>query len=265
MSFQPVIPAAGLAGWRFLERTYDAQYSAFQKAPELTRDSDYFAANIAKISSAEQLVSDRRLLRVALGAFGLESDINNRFFVQKILEEGSINTDSLANRLSDTRYKKFSAAFGFGPSEFTRTRLAVFAPDIASRFHQQEFEIAVGQQDDTMRIALFAKRELEQVATSDASVNAKWFTIMGQPPLRSMFETIFQLPSSVGQIDIDQQLGIFKDRAESVFGSSDIKQFSDPTNLDQAVTQYIARSQLQAYSAFSAGSIALTLLQSAAR
>ena len=81
MSFQPVIPAAGLAGWRFLERTYDAQFSAFNAAPELVRDTDYFAANITTVSSAEDLVSDRRLLRVALGAFGLENDIDNRFFI----------------------------------------------------------------------------------------------------------------------------------------------------------------------------------------
>ena len=35
MSFQPTIPLAGIAGWRFLERTQAAQQAAFEKGPEL--------------------------------------------------------------------------------------------------------------------------------------------------------------------------------------------------------------------------------------
>ena len=40
---------------------------------------------------------------MALGAFGLQDDINNRYFIRKILEEGTTNEDALANRFSDTR------------------------------------------------------------------------------------------------------------------------------------------------------------------
>lgn len=266
MSFQPVIPAAGIAGWRFLERTYDAQFSAFNAAPEIVRDTDYFSAKIADVSSAEDLVSDRRLLRVALGAFGLENDIDNRFFIQKILEDGTLNDDALANRLSDTRYQEFSAAFGFGSFEISPVKFSDFAPNITERYRQQEFEIAVGQQSDTMRIALFAQRELGKIAESDMSEDAKWFTIMGQPPLRSMFETTFNLPASFGQIDIDQQLTILKDRADSQFGSDNVAQFAAQDAQDELVTQYVARSQLKAFnSVASSGSIALTLLQSAGR
>lgn len=263
MSFQPVIPASGLSGWRFLQRTYESQFSAFQSGPAIVRDIDYFSKNIASVNSAEDLVSDRRLLRVALGAFGLESDINNKFFIQKILEDGTLNDDALSNRLSDKRYHEFSAAFGFGALEISPVKFSDFPQSIADRYSQQEFEIAVGQQDDTMRIALFAQRELGNIASSDMSDNAKWFTIMGQPPLRSMFETTFNLPASFGQIDLDQQLGVFKDRAGAQFGNSTVSQFLQPDILDDLITQYVARSQLSAFNAVaSPGSIALTLLQS---
>ena len=91
MTFQPVIPVGGLAGWGFLNRTMQVQTTAFQKSPTLLRDTEYFAQNIGDIQSADQLVSDRRLLRVALGAFGLSDDINNTHFVRKILSDGTID------------------------------------------------------------------------------------------------------------------------------------------------------------------------------
>src|SRR5690606_39015084 len=89
MSFQPTIPMGGLAGWRFLERTAAAQRAAFERGPELARDIAYFQERIAAVGSAEELVADRRLLKVALGAFGLEDEIDKKAFVRKVLEGGT--------------------------------------------------------------------------------------------------------------------------------------------------------------------------------
>ena len=96
MTYQPVLPLSGYAGWALLNRTIAVQTAAFNKSPEITRDTDYFAANISKVTTAEDLVKDRRLLRVALGAFGLDDDINNKAFIQKVLSDGSLNADALA-------------------------------------------------------------------------------------------------------------------------------------------------------------------------
>ncbi len=259
--FQPIVPDVGLAGWRFLQRTYDTQFETFSKNTDLQRDTEYFLENIGEITTAEALVRDRRLLTVALGAFGLQDDINNSFFIQKVLEEGSVNEDALAVRFSDPRYQELSQAFGFGPGEFLKTGQTLFAEAIVSRFQTNSFEVAAGQQNDAMRIALFAQRELEEVAVMDGSVNTKWFTIMGDPPLRQLFEKALGLPASVGQIDIDQQLGIFKERSQSVFGSDDPALFADPDVRDDAITKFILRDQLSAFGGGqSSTSIALTLL-----
>ena len=76
MSFQPVIPLAGYAGWTFLKRTMEKQQAALQATPANQRDEAYFRANVGKVNSAKELVADRRLLKVALTAFGLEADID---------------------------------------------------------------------------------------------------------------------------------------------------------------------------------------------
>lgn len=74
MSFQPLLPLTGYAGWQFLQSTLETQQARFAENPENARDREYFKENIGKITSAEDLVSDYRLLRVALGAYGLSDD-----------------------------------------------------------------------------------------------------------------------------------------------------------------------------------------------
>ncbi|MEM7519456.1 MAG: DUF1217 domain-containing protein [Pseudomonadota bacterium] len=261
--FQPVIPSDGLAGWRFLNRTYDSQLATFSASNEIKRDTDYFIENIGNVTTAEELVSDRRLLTVALGAFGLQDDINNRFFIQKILEEGTQAPDALANRFADSRYREFSEAFGLGPNEFRGNILSNFGPETVAQFEANSFEQAAGNQSNAMRVALYAERTLPDLATGSQSVDAKWFTVMGDPPLRQFFEKALNLPSTIGQIDIDQQLGVFKERAQSVFGTDDFSQLTTDEGLDDAITKYIVREQLDTSNGgLSGGAIALTLLQS---
>ncbi len=259
--FQPIIISQGLSGWQFLKSTYDRQFEAFSQSTELKRDTDYFAEKIGSIETAEELVSDRRLLTVALGAFGLEDDINNRFFIQKMLEEGTTADDALANRFTDTRYRNLSEAFGFGPGELRGGILPSFANEIVDLYEAASFEIATGEQDESMRIALYAERTLPDVVSTDSSATAKWFSIMGQPPLRSLFETALGLPSEFGQVDIDQQVEVFEERANRILGVSDPSDFADPEVMDTLVTNYLARSQLNTFGAgASSGAIALALL-----
>lgn len=260
--FQPIVPADGLAGWRFLQRTYEAQANTFNQSVAIKRDADYFAEKIGQVTSAEELVADRRLLTVALGAFGLQDDLNNRFFIRKVLEEGTGSNDTLAMRLSDTRYRELSDAFGFGPSVAVATSQSGFAGDIVDRFQANSFEVAAGEQNSAMRVALYAQRELPELARDTSSLNAKWFTILGDPPLRELFEKALNLPSSIGQIDIDQQLETFKNKAQSLFGTSELSAFEDPEAVQDVITKFIVRDQISGFNAvLSGGSIALTLLQ----
>ncbi|MBK0325731.1 DUF1217 domain-containing protein [Rhodobacteraceae bacterium F11138] len=263
MSYMPVIPNTGLAGWQFLQRTYDAQFEAFNTSSQLQREADYFTDNIGDIQSAEDLVADRRLLKVALGAYGLQDDIDNRYFIQKILSDGVGSDDALANKLSDERYARLSEAFGFGPGETATTGLAGKMADVVQLYRTQSFEVSVGEQDDTMRVALYAQRELTELAEKDVSEETKWFTLMGLAPLRSMFETALGLPSAFGQIDIDQQLEVLQDKTAAITGDDSVSQFSDPENLEKLTTHYLARSQIAGLNAAnSSGANALALLQS---
>lgn len=389
MTYVPVVPTGGAAGWAFLQRTREAQQAAFADSASVTRETERFAERIGEVGSAEELVADRELLTVALGAFGLSDDLNNRFYIQRILEEGATDDRALANRLTDRRYAELAGAFTFeapapsaaelvvasyptrsagelvakrdgdherrlelimlrelappdpdGPevSEETRWRtvatsrasMAVlsealdlpagfgalplsdrasalqaaaqarfgedaidriaeprvieellgsflvdpplpalaqpgFAEGIIARYEARGFEEAVGEQAPDMRLVLNLQRELPALADRAAGVDTLWFTVMGTPPLREVFETAFGLPTSFGTLDVDRQLEVFKERAQGTFGDEGVAQFSDPEAMDELTRLFLARSQIaqSANAGLSSTSVALTLLSGA--
>lgn len=262
MTFQPVVPGSGLAGWAFLQSTMQRQTEVFNKSPNLARDSDYFTQNIGAVRTADDLVSDRRLLRVALGAFGLQDDIDSRAFIRKILEEGTRDEGALANRLTDSRYKKLAEAFGFDRLTGPRTAQTGFSSEIVGLYRRRSFEVAVGQQDQALRLGLNAMRELPEIARSDQSENAKWFTIMGTQPLRQVFETVLGLPTGFGKLDLDRQLAIFKGRADRQLGIGKLEELADPAAVEKLVERFLLMDQVKSFGAQSSNAIALTLLQS---
>ena len=260
MSFQPVLPLSGYAGWLFLERTADTQRATFNESVPMQRATDAFREKIGAIRSAEDLVNDRALLGVALGAFGLDDDINNKFFIRKILEEGTREPEALANRLADNRYADFSEAFGFGEVGGPRTALSFFADEIIDRYEAKQFEKAVGDQDTDMRLALNLAPALGDIVDGSASDTARWFGMMGNAPLRSLFETALGFPSSFGTIDLDQQLEQFRDRSQATFGTSQIGDLLSPENQEKMIRLFMIRSEA-ANMDYSGTSVALTLMQ----
>lgn len=263
MTFQPVIPFSGNAGWSFLQRTLESQQETFEKGTVLQRDVDYFRENIGSVDTAADLVADRRLLTVALGAFGLDDDLPNKAFIQKVLDEGTLERDAFANKLADSRYASLADAFGFDLSP-PNTKLSTFPDQIIESFETRQFEIAVGNSNESMRLALGLGRELDDITSRDLSEDALWFTIMGTPPLRAVFEAALNLPASIGALDIDRQLEIFKAKTSQSFGDSSVRQFTDPENQEELLRRFFVGSDLANATSSSAvrGSVALSLLQS---
>ncbi len=263
MSFSPVAPLSGIAGLRFLDRTWDSQFKAFESQAQMTRDIDYFKENIAEIDSAEKLVADRRLLRVALGAFGLDEEIGKKYFIGRILAEGTDNPQSLANRFVDPRYRTFSEAFGFGNLLGPNTGQPGFADSVISQFKERQFEVAIGESDDNLRLAVGFRREIQQFANAGNAADSAWFSVLGNRPLRAVFEQAFSLPSEFGTLDIDRQKATLQERSRSLFGNSSLAAFKDPENVDRLLNQFLARAQISAQpSGTSSQFVALSILSS---
>jgi hypothetical protein len=258
--FLPVVPGGGLAGWSFLERTRARQEEAFAQTPAVVRRTSEFAERIGKVTSAEQLVGDRVLLEVALGAFGLEGDIRNRFFIRRVLEDGVSAPSALANRLADKRYLALAEAFGFGERAGGNVGRPGFAADIISRYRERQFEVAVGQANPDMRIALGLGREIAEIAGRRLTNDGRWFTAMAAPPVRVALERALGLPREVGAVDIDRQLALFKERAAARFGTSDFAALASSEGRERLLRSFLTAPESQAGPATTRGAGALALL-----
>lgn len=262
MTFVPAIPLSGIPGWQLLQRTQEAQFETFEKSPQLDREITYFQENIWKVTSAEELVNDRQLFKVALGAFGLEDEIDKKFFIQKALQEGTDDPGSFANSLVDPRYAKISEAFGFGNLAGPNNILSDFSTKIVAQYKERQFEVAVGEADNALRLAMNFKREISDYANASDPDGTAWFSLMGSTPMREVMEAALSLPSAFGSLDVDLQQSTFREKSRSVFGDSSLAVFNDPEIVDKAINTYLAREQIKSGpTALTAGAGALQLLQ----
>jgi hypothetical protein len=261
MTYVPAVTGGGYAGWQFLQRTLEKQVEAHATSPVPQRDQAYFRDTIAGVTTAEQLVSDRRLLSVALTAFGLGEDLPNRAYVQKVLESDSAEPGSFVNRLTDKRYHALAKAFGFGDLGLPRTGLPGFADNILTGYRDRSFEASVGEQSGSMRLALALDRDLGGLATEGSTEATKWFTVLGTPSLRTVFETAFNLPSSFGALDLDRQVDILRDRTQRLTGADTVSQFADADALDTLIQRFFLAEQMQQVQSVTGQTAALSLLQ----
>ena len=133
MTFTPVIVGTGLTGFAYLQRTGAAQQTTLQNTEQNKRESAQLAEKLPSIQSSEDLMDDRMMLRIALGAFGLDEDINNRAFIKQVLDSDMGDDTSFANRLSDKRYASLARAFGFNTEAGSQVPGTQEASELAQR------------------------------------------------------------------------------------------------------------------------------------
>lgn len=259
MSYTVQVGQGGYLGWKLLERTATTQRAAFERDPQIQRSRDYVAQKLPQVRTAEQLVSDYRLLNVTLRAFGLEADVNNRLFIRKVLEADPEDSSSLVNRLSDKRYLNLNKAFGMGKGDGTAAGADV--DKVLDLYVSKSFERNIGTRHQEIELALNARRELPALAAAESSDNTKWYQILSSQPLRKVFEGAFGLGSTFGRLPLDRQVEEMKTRLDRLTGSGSIAQFGAPEKLESLLKTYLLRSGMNSGGAITPYSAALTILR----
>lgn len=259
MPFTPAIPTGGLAGWNFLQSSLDKQTEIFNRSPDIQRDVDYFRENIGSLTTLDEFMSDRRLLKVALGAFGLGEEINKGAFVRKILEEGTTDSSAFAVRLNNPDYLDLAETFSVSDGNLSIN--STTAEQIIADYQKESFEVELGNVDNSMRLALNFRTEIAELANAGLSENAGWFRAMGSVPLRTVLEGAFNLPTSFSQLDVDRQKEILSDKANQLLGGKTVDIFSNPEVVESAIRRFLVTEQInQGPSTTTPGFAALSIL-----
>lgn len=260
MSFQPFVLGTGLPGWNLLNATLEMQKSAFNQSRPTLSDSNYFLERFADINSPDDIVSDRRLMRVVLGAYGLSDDIENRYFIKTVMAEGVADPEALANRLADRRYRALAADFDFSGLSPTHKADPGLSSRTVENFRNQTFEIEIGKADNDMRLALGFSRELSTVWRAASSNSAAWYQILATPPLREVLQTSLGLPSEFVRLDIDDQHSRIQAKAQSVFGTNDTGELAGAALANQITQRFLLIRQAGSMSGRTSLQTALVLL-----
>ena len=260
MVFRPVIPLSGVAGYNFLQSTYDQQLEAFSGSTQIQNDRTYIEERLSSPIAVEDLLSDRRLLRISLTAFGLAGEETKGGLVRRVLESVSDPDDSLLQRLNNPDYVRFAEAFE--PDADGNISIPPEALlKITLQFETELFETAVGDVDADQRLSLNYQSDIETLVGEGSSDTAILFRLLGNVPVRRLLEGALNLPEAFRTLPIERQSEELREQLQSKFGISDLNELTSAENIDRVVTRFHAiRSATQGPNALTPGAVALTLL-----
>lgn len=256
---QPAIPMSGLAGWSFLQSTYNRQLETFSDSASVKNDRAYMSEKLSKPVSLDDFMSDRRLLRVTMTAFDLGGEEWKGGFIRKVLEEAATPDSTFLERLNNPAYTKFAETFAF--EDGTLSLDADKIEQLGENFETAAFRIAVGDVDENMRLSLNYQQKIVDIAGTGSSNDAIAYRILGSPPVKAVLEAALNLPSDISKQPIEKQAEILRDKLSSSFGISDLSQLTDPDNVNAVIRRFhVMETVNNGPSAMTPGYTALTLL-----
>lgn len=166
-------------------------------------EAEYYSAQMQKIGSVKEFLSDPRLVAFVLTANGIDVKSVDAEFMAKIFVSDLDDPKSFVNQQADRSFRKIVASFNFGPDG------KVVRPDeaeIQSRrgvyqtvdsYVRQMMEEEAGADNAGVRLALYFERKASSVSSP--------YDMLADDALFQVFKVIFSLPDEVGSADIDAQ------------------------------------------------------------
>jgi hypothetical protein len=198
--------------------------------PQVARETAYYLANIGKVKSIDDLLANDRLFTFAMKAFGLGDMAYAKAFMRKVLEGGTDDSSSFANKLTDPRYKDFAAVFNFVRYGPATTAFDTSQQGAVDRYLRQTLEEDAGAQDEGVRLALYFQRKAPDITSP--------FGLLADPALVKFTQTALNIPAASSAMDIDKQAELIKQRL-------DIKDLQDPAKLQKLIQRFTALWDIQ--------------------
>lgn len=234
-----------MTSYRLIASDMTRSLQRVSKEPVVERETTYYKENIGNVKSIDDFMSDTRLFKYAMKAFGLEDMSYAKAFVRKILKEGVVSSDAMANKLTDKRYKEFATTFDFAGKGETATDSTAAQQGVVDKYFRQTLEAEAGSQNEGVRLALYFERKAPTLTNA--------YEILGDKALLSMVQATFGWPATMSNADIDKQAKMIEDRI-------DFSKMSDPDYVSKFISRFTAMYEMSNPTASSPASIASLLL-----
>ena len=176
------------------------QQAATAAQGDVKSATDYYLANIGKVTTVAQFVNNYQLFSYAMKAFGLSDMTYAKGLMTKVLDGGVTSSTALANTLSDPRYKAFATAFNFAADGTSTTTTTAATTGTTAKYVEQTLEDNQAKTNQGVSNALYFSRH----ASSITSV----YGLLADSTMLNVVETAYGISTTLGESDIDTQAAL---------------------------------------------------------
>lgn len=213
------------ASYRLVTRDLDSTLARTAAEPSVALETKYYQEHIGSITSIDDFLSDTRLFKYAMKAFGLEDMDYAKGLMRKVLTEGVSDSTAFANRLSDDRFVNFATTFDFATNGADATQSTDAQQGVVDRYVRQTLETEEGDDNQGVRLALYFARQAPTVTSA--------YDLLGDDALWEVIQTTFGFPDAMANADIERQ-------AKAVTDQLDIADLQDPDKVNQLIERFSA-------------------------
>ena len=196
------------------------------KKTDVAAATKHFEANVGGIKSVDDFMSNTRVYRYAMKAFGLEDMIFAKAMVKKVLTEGVTNSKSLANTLTDKRFLALAKAFDFASYGETATTRKAATTDVTEAYVRQSLEESEGKLNKGVELALYFARKAPTIKSA--------YGILADRTLLKVVQTTLGISEYTSFQDIDKQ-------AKTISSMMNISDLGDPAKVEKFLAKFTAK------------------------
>jgi len=192
--------------------------------PQVSRAIQAFTAGVKSATSVQQLLQNPAVMQVLLTANGLADQTSYTALAQKALTSDLSDTHSLANTLTDTRWKSVAQTY-----DFTAKGLSVIQdPNVIATVTNAYAEVTWRNSLDAATPGLSNALTFRSEASTITSVDQ----ILGDPVMRTVVTTALGVPEEIAFQDLTAQETAISTRL-------DLKNFQDPKFVESFIQRYL--------------------------
>jgi hypothetical protein len=192
--------------------------------PQVKRAVDSFTAAVGKAKSVQQLLADPKVMQVLLTANGLGDQVTYTALAQKALTSNINDPKSLANTLTDTRWKSVAQTYDLANKGLSVIQNPKVIATIANAYAEVTWRQSLDATTPGLSNALTFRGEASTITSVDQ--------ILGDPVMRTVVTTALNLPLEIAFQPLEAQ-------EKAISSRLDIKQFQDPKFVEQFTQRYL--------------------------
>ncbi len=205
--------------------TQDLKVTAAQ--PDVQSAVKAFTQAVNSATSVSSLLANPAVMNVLLTANGMSDQIGYTALATKALTSNLNDPQSLANTLTDTRWKTLAQTYNLGANGLSAIQNSSAIASITAAYVQATWE----NNQDTVTPGLSNALAFKAKASSITSVDQ----ILGDPTLRTVVTTALGIPQQIAFQDLNAQ-------ELAISSQLDIKRFQDPTFVESFTQRYLIQN-----------------------